>query len=146
MGHQMGHYSAGMGHHSATMGHYFAMMGHQSAKMGHKGTPTDTILTSAGVMVKKRLGEELLRGFRALSGRKMRSGCRKRTWSHLAILAACGIILSTGFQPSKGGDMVCARGPLGACVAIYHKVGEGPLRSFGAVPFLCCRKTLKSLD
>jgi len=61
-GHQMGHYLAPMGHekghHSASMGHYFAQMGHQmghqSAKMGHKGTPTDIILTSVGVMVKHK--------------------------------------------------------------------------------------------
>jgi hypothetical protein len=73
MGHQMGHYLAPMGHdfvpmghkkghHSAPMGHYFAMMGHQmghqSAKMGHKGTPTDTVLTSVGVMVKHKARRE----------------------------------------------------------------------------------------
>jgi hypothetical protein len=51
MGHKKGHHSAPMGHYFAMMGH---QMGHQSAKMGHKGTPTDTILTSAGVMVKKK--------------------------------------------------------------------------------------------
>ena len=39
----------------------------------------------------------------------------------------------------KGSDMVCARGPLGACVATYGKVdkGEGPLpyqkRSFAVI-------------
>jgi hypothetical protein len=42
------------------------------------------------------------------------SRSHKRTRSHFAILASCGILLPTGFQPSKGGDMVCARGPLGA--------------------------------
>ena len=44
MGHQMGHHSAWMGH----------KMGHQSPEMGHKGTPMDTILMSADVMVKYR--------------------------------------------------------------------------------------------
>ena len=47
----MGHNFAPMGHYSAMMGH---QMGHQSAKMGHKGTPTDTILMSVGVMVKQK--------------------------------------------------------------------------------------------
>jgi hypothetical protein len=69
-------------------------------------------------------------GFLGPSGRKIRSGWPKRTRSHFAIFAGCGILLPTSFQPSKGGDMVCARGPLGACVATYGKVykNEGPLR------------------
>jgi hypothetical protein len=53
-------------------------------------------------------------GFRGLNGRKIKSRYQKRTRRRFAILAACGIILPTGFQPCKGGDMVCARGPLGA--------------------------------
>jgi hypothetical protein len=63
---------------------------------------------------KVRPVEGFLGGFRVLSGRKIRSGSQKRTRSRFAILAGCGILLSTSFQPSKGGDMVCARGPLGA--------------------------------
>jgi hypothetical protein len=68
------------------------------------------------------------------------SRSHKRTRSHFAILASCGILLPTGFQPSKGGDMVCARGPLGACVTTYRKVGdgEGPLLAPETVP-LCNR-------
>jgi hypothetical protein len=58
------------------------------------------------------------------------------TPSHFAILAGCGILLPTSFQPSQGGDMVCARGPLDTHVAIFHNVGdgEGLLRVFEAVP------------
>ena len=100
-----------MGHHFGSMGH---QMGHQSAKVGHKGTPTDTISTSPALWSKRRLEEGVLRGFRALSGRKIRSGWQKRTRRRFAFFACCGILLPTSFQPSKGGDMVCARGPLGA--------------------------------
>ena len=53
-------------------------------------------------------------GFRRLSGGKISSRSHKRTRASLAFFAGCGIILPTSFQPSKGGDMVCARGPLGA--------------------------------
>jgi hypothetical protein len=47
-------------------------------------------------------------------------------------------VLRAGYQPRKGGDMVCVRGPLGTCVATCHNVGdrEGPLRVFEVVPFL----------
>jgi hypothetical protein len=81
-----------------------------------------------------------LDGFRRLSGRKIRSRSQKRTRSHLAIFAGCGMLLLTSFQPSKGGDMMCARGPLGACVATYREVDnrEGSLLVLGAVPFCHC--------
>jgi hypothetical protein len=58
MGRQMGHYSGRMGHHSAKMGQHFVQMGHEMGhhfgRMGHKGAPTDTILVSVGVMVKRQ--------------------------------------------------------------------------------------------
>ena len=38
-------------------------MGHQSAKMGHRGTPTDTILTSVDVMVKRKARRWVSTGF-----------------------------------------------------------------------------------
>jgi len=56
----------------------------------------------------------VLRGFRALTYREIRSGCQKRTRRRSAFFAGCGILFPLGFQPSKDGDMVCARGPLGA--------------------------------
>jgi hypothetical protein len=62
-------------------------------------------------------------GFRALRGRKTGSGSQEWNPASFAISAGCGILLPAGFQPSKGGDMVCARGPLGAFVVTCHKVG-----------------------
>lgn len=58
--------------------------------------------------------EGYLRSFRALRGRKPGSRSQKLTRSRFAIPAGCGILLSTSFQPCKGGDMVCVRIPLGA--------------------------------
>ena len=59
-------------------------------------------------------------------------GRRNVVRNSFVVLAGCGIIRSTGFQPRQGGDMACVRGPLGACVATYHNVGsgEGPLLVF----------------
>ena len=38
----------------------------------------------------------------------------------MAFFAGCGMIVPTSIQPCKGGDMVCARGPLGAfLIAVY---------------------------
>jgi hypothetical protein len=52
-------------------------------------------------------------------------GCRNVVRSSFVVLAGCGIIRSTGFQPRKGGDMACIQGPLGAfVVAIYHNADE----------------------
>jgi hypothetical protein len=131
-GQQMGHYSVVDGTPFCPMGHYFAMMGHQmghqsammgqqmghqSAKMGHEGTSTDTILTSAGVMVKRKAGRGSSTRFPGAERPKNRGKVasrksQKRTRSRFAIIAGCGILLPTSFQASKGGDMVCARGPL----------------------------------
>ena len=94
-----------------------------------------------------RLEEGVLRGFWALSGRKIRSGWQKRTRSHFAIFAGCGILLPTSFQPSKGGDMVCARGPLGACVATLcnHSDKEGSISVPGIDPSCDLRSKTQSL-
>jgi hypothetical protein len=43
--------------------------------------------------------------------------CRNLVRSSFVVLAGCGIIRSTGFQPCKGGDMACIRGPLGALMS-----------------------------
>jgi hypothetical protein len=75
-------------------------------------------------------------------------GRKKVTRSSFVLLADCGIIFPTSFQSRKGGDMACIRGPLGACVATYHNVGDraGPLQVLEAVPPCYCRKELKSFD
>jgi hypothetical protein len=79
---------------------------------------------------------------------KTRSRLYKRTRGRFAIFAGCGIISPTSFQSCKGGDMVCARGPLGACVAVCHNVDdrEGPLRILAAVPLCYGSNALKSFD
>jgi hypothetical protein len=135
MGHHFGSMGHQMGHHFAMMGH---QMGHQSAEMGHKGTPMDIKMVSTSLWSSVRPTKGSPPGFWGLSGRKIRSTSQEWTRSHFAILAGCGILLPTSFQPSKGGDMVCARGPLGACVATCHNVGsrEGSLQLFEVVP-LC---------
>ena len=91
-----------------TNGHHFAENGTQRDTKGHHfGVPCH---------YGQALGQK--RGIRAVFSRS--SGCKiglrshKRTRSRFAIFAGCGIILPTSFQPSEGGDMVCARGPLGA--------------------------------
>jgi hypothetical protein len=71
-------------------------------------------MVSHVVMVKGQANKGLSTRFLELSGRKTRSRYQKRTRGSFAILAACGIIFSTSFQPSKGGGMACIRGPLGA--------------------------------
>jgi hypothetical protein len=49
-----------MGHHFGQMGHE---MGHHFGHMGHERTPTDTILTSVGVMVKQKARRGVSRQF-----------------------------------------------------------------------------------
>ncbi len=64
-------------------------------------------------------------------------GRRNLARGSFVVFVGCGIIRSTGFQPCKGGDMACARGPLKAhSVATYRKVDnrEGPLLVLVAVP------------
>ena len=100
-----------------------------SALTGHVGTrrdtPTDTILTSDGVMVKCQADKGLSTRFLGAEWLKTRSRSQKRTRGHFEIFAGCGMILPTGFQSCKDGDMVCTRGPLGAfVVAIYCKLGD----------------------
>ena len=133
----MGHHFAQMGH---EMGHHSVQMGHQ---MGHQWTSKwcpVSLWSSAGPI------EGSPPGFWVLSGRKTRSRYQKRTRRRFAIFAGCGILLPTSFQPCKGGDMACARGPLGACVATCHNVGHGEraLRVLEALPPFCCRKALKT--
>jgi len=61
-----------------------------------------------------RVEEGCVCSFWRPGGCKIGLRSHKRTRSRFAILAGCGILLPTGFQPCKGGDMMCARGPLGA--------------------------------
>jgi hypothetical protein len=78
-----------------------------------KGHQWTSKLCPTRLWSKIRSVEGSLRGFRGLRGRKIRSGSPKRTRRRFAIFAGCGILLLTSFQPCKGGDMVCARVPLG---------------------------------
>ncbi len=54
----------------------------------------------------------------------------------LAAIAGCDRIRLRRLKPCKGGDMVCAGGRMGECVAIYHNVSDrgGPLQLSEAVP------------
>jgi hypothetical protein len=65
----------------------------------------------------------------------------------LAAFVGRGTIGLGGSKSCKGGDMACIRGPLGACVAIYRKVGdrEGPLLALEAVP-LCSRASANAVE
>jgi hypothetical protein len=38
------------------------------------------------------------------------------------VFVGCDMIRSTGFQPRKGGDMVCIRGPLGIQTAVTRRL------------------------
>ena len=96
---------------------------------------------------------QISKGLRAMAFRgqvanQSGEGCRHVVRSSLVVLAGCGIILPTSFQSRKGGDMACVRGPFGACVAIFHNVGEreGSLRMLEAVPFRYCGKQLILID
>jgi len=79
-------------------------------------------------------------------GCKIGLGSHKRTRSRFAILAGCGILVTTGFQSCKGGDMVCVRGPLGAfCLyriwnsSIWNR-SSGPILAFAlSSTSLSCR-------
>ena len=71
-------------------------------------------MVSHVVMVKCWANSGLSAWFLGAEWQKTRSRYQKRTRGSFAILAACGIIVSTSFQPCKGGDMACIRGPLEA--------------------------------
>ena len=106
-------------------------------RKGHTRTRADTVFMPARdparIQISGRLGAMAPRGRVAYQSSE---GRRNLARSSFVAFVGCGIIRSTGFQPCKGGDMACIRGPLGACVAIYHNVGdgEGLLRVFEAVP------------
>ena len=55
-------------------------------------------------------------------------GRRNVVRGSFVVFVGCGIILSTGFQPSKGGDMACLRIPLGAfcfiCNIVFFNLGS----------------------
>jgi hypothetical protein len=57
---------------------------------------------------------------------------RRNARSGFAVLAGCGIVPSTRFEPCKGGDTACARGPLGAQAKTRSRGAEPPTR-----PLLC---------
>ena len=39
-------------------------------------------------------------------------------WCNFVVFVGCGTIRSTSFQPCKGGDMACVRGPLGTRILV----------------------------
>jgi hypothetical protein len=111
IGHKKGHHSAPMGHYFAVMGH---QMGHQSAKMGHKGTPTDTILTSVGVMVKHKARREGSTRFSGAERPKNQVTVPKADPRQFCNFGCLWYNLLYEFSAQQGWRHGVRRGPLGA--------------------------------
>jgi hypothetical protein len=84
----------------------------------------DIKMVSHAVMVKRQANKGLSTRFLRVEWLKNQVTYQKRTRASSAFFGGCGMIFPTSFQPSQDGDMVCARGPLGACVATCHNVGN----------------------
>ena len=65
----------------------------------------------ARIQMSGRLGAMASRGHAADESSE---GRRNLARGSFVVFVGYGIIRSTGFQPCKGGDMACVRGPLGA--------------------------------
>ncbi len=63
------------------------------------------------IWIRRRLGAMASRGHAAGESSE---GHKNLAQSSFVILAGCGVICPTSFQPCKGGDRACIRGPLGA--------------------------------
>ena len=133
------------------MGHYFAMMGHQtghqSAMMGHKGTPTDTILTSVDVMVKRKARWGVSAGFSGAEQPKNQVWVAEADPTPFCDFRRLWYTPTYKFSALQGWRHgVRSRSLGGTDVAVYHNVGdgEGLLREFEAVPLFCRRKTLNT--
>jgi hypothetical protein len=102
-GHQIGHYLHKFGVHWPE--------GIHKDTSGHRFCARSCSMVIQQIRVSGRLGAMASRGHAAGESSE---GRRNLARGSFVVFVGYGIIRSTCFQPCKGGDMACIRGPLGA--------------------------------